>query len=101
MRFGTALGGSLNFQRTAGSGSLHISESKNLLLQFFENNFEIKESSVLVFSKTSTELMVSLKNGQRTGDSLAGSLTFLYKILRSVVIPMPKSILKTGREVNI
>jgi hypothetical protein len=42
-----------------GSGSLNSSESKNRLLQFFENNFEIKESSVLVFSKTSTELMVS------------------------------------------
>jgi hypothetical protein len=48
MRFGTALGGSLN-----------ISESKNRLLQLFENNFKIKESSVLVFSKTSTGLMFS------------------------------------------
>jgi hypothetical protein len=53
-RFGTALGGSLNFQRTVGSGSLNISQSKNRLLRFFENNFKIKESSVLVFTKTST-----------------------------------------------
>ncbi len=75
MRFGTALGGSLN-----------ISESKNRLLQLFENNFKIKESSVLVFSKTSTGLMFSWKNRKRTGDSLAGSLTFLYQNLRTGVI---------------
>jgi hypothetical protein len=66
-------------ERTVGSSSLNISESKNRLLQLFEKQFKIKESSVLVFSKTSTNWWFSWKNRQRTGDTLAGSLTFFKK----------------------
>ncbi len=80
------------FERTVGSGSLNIPEPKNRLLQFFEKKFKIEESSVLVLSKTSTNWWFSWKNRRRTGDSLAGSLT-LKKYLRTVVIPMPKSII--------
>jgi len=49
-RVRTCVGGSLNFYRTAGSGSLNVSESKNCQFQFFEKNSESKNRRFQFFN---------------------------------------------------
>ncbi len=67
------------FERTVGSGSLNISEPKNRLLQFFEKQFKIEESSVLVFSKKPSELMVFMKESTKNRWYFGRFFNFLKK----------------------
>jgi hypothetical protein len=54
-RVRTGVGGSLNFYRTTGSGSLNVSESKNLQFQLFEKNSESKNRRFQFFDVLNNE----------------------------------------------